>query len=39
LEDALELPSKGVDIVEIPLSPSRLWELNLGAPDPKPDGG
>jgi carbon-monoxide dehydrogenase large subunit len=27
LEDALELPSKGVDILEIPLSPNRLWEL------------
>ena len=27
VEDALELPSKGVDILEIPLSPNRLWEL------------
>jgi hypothetical protein len=26
-EDALELPSKGVDILEIPLSPNRLWEM------------
>ena len=28
VEDALELPSKGVDILEIPLSPNRLWELS-----------
>jgi carbon-monoxide dehydrogenase large subunit len=27
LEDALEFPAKGVDILEIPLSPNRLWEL------------
>jgi carbon-monoxide dehydrogenase large subunit len=27
LEDALELPSKGVELLEIPLGPSRLWEL------------
>jgi carbon-monoxide dehydrogenase large subunit len=27
VEDALDLPSKGVDILEIPLSPNRLWEL------------
>ena len=27
LEDALELPARGVDILEIPLGPSRLWEL------------
>ncbi len=27
LEDALGLPSKGVELLEIPLSPSRLWEL------------
>ena len=31
LEDALELPAKGVDILEIPLSPNRLWELVTGA--------
>lgn len=28
LEDALDLPSKGVEIAEIPLSPQRLWELS-----------
>ena len=27
LEDALELPARGVDVLEIPLSPNRLWEL------------
>ncbi len=27
LEDALELPAQGVDVLEIPLSPNRLWEL------------
>ena len=27
LEDALGLPEKGVELNEIPLSPSRLWEL------------
>jgi carbon-monoxide dehydrogenase large subunit len=27
LEDALQLPAKGIEIREIPLSPSRLWEL------------
>ena len=27
LEDALGLPSKGVELLEIPLGPSRLWEL------------
>jgi len=27
LEDALELPAKGVELLEIPLSPNRLWEL------------
>jgi CO/xanthine dehydrogenase Mo-binding subunit len=27
LEDALDLPAKGVELLEIPLSPSRLWEL------------
>ena len=30
LEDALELPSKGVELLEIPLSPSRLWALAGG---------
>jgi aerobic carbon-monoxide dehydrogenase large subunit len=25
--DALGLPSKGVELLEIPLSPKRLWEL------------
>lgn len=28
VEDALELGTKGVDILEIPLSPNRLWELS-----------
>ena len=28
IEDALELPSRGVEILEIPLSPNRLWELS-----------
>jgi aerobic carbon-monoxide dehydrogenase large subunit len=27
IEDALGLPGKGVEILEIPLSPSRLWQL------------
>ena len=27
IEDALNLPSKGVELLEIPLSPCRLWEL------------
>lgn len=27
IEDALGLPAKGVELNEIPLSPSRLWEL------------
>jgi aerobic carbon-monoxide dehydrogenase large subunit len=27
IEDALELPGKGVELLEIPLSPKRLWEL------------
>ena len=39
LEDALELPSRGVDIVEIPLSPNRLWELVSGEPGAQSDGG
>ncbi|MGE5145103.1 MAG: molybdopterin cofactor-binding domain-containing protein, partial [Candidatus Eiseniibacteriota bacterium] len=31
IEDALDLPARGVEILEIPLSPSRLWELAAGA--------
>jgi carbon-monoxide dehydrogenase large subunit len=31
LEDALGLPARGVELLEIPLSPSRLWELAQGA--------
>ena len=27
IEDALDLPGKGVELVEIPLSPHRLWKL------------
>lgn len=30
LEDALGLPARGVELNEIPLSPSRLWELGHG---------
>ena len=31
LEDALGLPAKGVELLEIPLGPSRVWELARGA--------
>jgi aerobic carbon-monoxide dehydrogenase large subunit len=27
IEDALGLPAKGIELLEIPLSPNRLWEL------------
>ena len=27
IEDALALPGRGVELLEIPLSPNRLWEL------------
>ncbi len=27
IEDALELPAKGIELLEIPLSPARLWQL------------
>jgi carbon-monoxide dehydrogenase large subunit len=27
IEDALDLPAKGIEILEIPLSPARLWQL------------
>ena len=27
IEDALDLPQRGVELLEIPLSPNRLWEL------------
>jgi CO/xanthine dehydrogenase Mo-binding subunit len=27
IEDALELPRQGIELLEIPLSPARLWEL------------
>jgi carbon-monoxide dehydrogenase large subunit len=30
LEDALDLPARGIEILEIPLGPSRLWELVHG---------
>jgi len=30
LEDALDLPAKGIEILEMPLSPSRLWEITNG---------
>jgi aerobic carbon-monoxide dehydrogenase large subunit len=29
IEDALDLSGKGIELLEIPLSPSRLWELIL----------
>jgi CO/xanthine dehydrogenase Mo-binding subunit len=28
IEDALSLPTKGIELLEIPLSPNRLWELS-----------
>jgi carbon-monoxide dehydrogenase large subunit len=31
IEDALDLPAKGIELLEIPLSPERLWQLVLGA--------
>jgi len=31
IEDALGLPARGVELLEIPLSPSRLFELTKGA--------
>jgi carbon-monoxide dehydrogenase large subunit len=31
IEDALGLPAKGAELLEIPLSPSRLWELAGGS--------
>jgi carbon-monoxide dehydrogenase large subunit len=30
IEDALDLPARGIEINEIPLSPSRLWEIAHG---------
>jgi CO/xanthine dehydrogenase Mo-binding subunit len=27
IEDALDLPARGLELLEIPLSPARLWEL------------
>ncbi|PWS36127.1 xanthine dehydrogenase [Falsiroseomonas bella] len=27
IEDALDLPARGIEVSEIPLSPSRLWEI------------
>jgi CO/xanthine dehydrogenase Mo-binding subunit len=33
LEDALELPARGIELTEIPLSPRRLWELVKGGDD------
>jgi CO/xanthine dehydrogenase Mo-binding subunit len=27
IEDALGLPAQGIELLEIPLSPNRLWEL------------
>jgi carbon-monoxide dehydrogenase large subunit len=31
IENALDLPGKGIELLEIPLSPNRLWELLGGA--------
>jgi CO/xanthine dehydrogenase Mo-binding subunit len=31
LEDALGLPARGIEILEMPLSPSRLWEIAGGS--------
>jgi carbon-monoxide dehydrogenase large subunit len=31
IEDALGLPGKGIELLEIPLSPNRLWQLVGGA--------
>jgi CO/xanthine dehydrogenase Mo-binding subunit len=31
VEDALDLPAKGIEITEIPLSPLHLWEMLHGA--------
>ncbi|WP_237214106.1 xanthine dehydrogenase family protein molybdopterin-binding subunit [Falsiroseomonas oryziterrae] len=30
IEDALDLPARGIEVTEIPLSPSRLWEIAHG---------
>jgi CO/xanthine dehydrogenase Mo-binding subunit len=30
IEDALDLPARGIEIAEIPLSPCRLWEIAQG---------
>jgi aerobic carbon-monoxide dehydrogenase large subunit len=30
IEDALDLPARGIEIAEMPLSPSRLWEIVHG---------
>jgi carbon-monoxide dehydrogenase large subunit len=27
IENALQLPERGIELLEIPLSPSRLWEI------------
>ncbi len=34
LENALDLPAKGIELLEIPLSPNRLWELVKGGDPP-----
>jgi CO/xanthine dehydrogenase Mo-binding subunit len=30
IEDALDLPAKGIELLEIPLSPERVWQLAQG---------
>jgi aerobic carbon-monoxide dehydrogenase large subunit len=34
IENALDLPARGVELNEIPLSPGRLWELTPRSPPP-----
>ncbi len=34
LENALDLPANGIELLEIPLSPNRLWELVKGGDAP-----
>jgi aerobic carbon-monoxide dehydrogenase large subunit len=35
IEDALELPKQGIELLEIPLSPNRLWELTRQEEPPR----
>ena len=38
LEDALSLAARGVELLEIPLSPNRLWELTADPQSPISEG-